>query len=125
MKKGYLIWDKSETEQVRFLLRHRETLIGRDAACCQIVLTDPRVSRRHGCFIKVGSIYLYKDLGSRNGTHLNGERVTETPLTDGDTLEFGKLRLVFHLDETGDPHPTEQLKRTVSKSTKSVSSRKK
>src|SRR5215475_8905516 len=47
------------------------------------------VSRSHAELIRVGSDYLLRDLGSTNGSFVNGKRVTEQMLNDGDTLRFG------------------------------------
>ena len=47
------------------------------------------VSRSHAELIRVGANYLLRDIGSTNGSFVNGERVTEQMLNDGDTLRFG------------------------------------
>ena len=47
------------------------------------------VSRSHAELIRVGTDYLLRDLGSTNGSFVNGVRVTEQMLNDGDTLRFG------------------------------------
>jgi two-component system copper resistance phosphate regulon response regulator CusR len=47
------------------------------------------VSRSHAELIRVGSDYLLRDLGSTNGSFVNGARVTEQMLNDGDTIRFG------------------------------------
>ncbi|HEY7180436.1 MAG TPA: FHA domain-containing protein [Blastocatellia bacterium] len=47
------------------------------------------VSRSHAELIRVGANYLLRDLGSTNGSFVNGDRVTERMLNDGDTLRFG------------------------------------
>ena len=50
--------------------------IGRDARN-DVVLDDPRVSRRHALLRKVGEAFRIEDLGSTNGTYVNGERVDQ------------------------------------------------
>ncbi len=47
------------------------------------------VSRSHAELIRVGAGYLLRDLGSTNGSFVNGQRITEQMLNDGDTLSFG------------------------------------
>src|SRR5215510_1516784 len=47
------------------------------------------VSRSHAELIRVGAGYLLRDLGSTNGSFVNGARITEQMLNDGDTLRFG------------------------------------
>ena len=58
-----------------YLLPAGETCIGR-AEGCEIILEDPRVSRRHASVFIQGSTYLLHDHKSTNWTVLNGERVT-------------------------------------------------
>jgi pSer/pThr/pTyr-binding forkhead associated (FHA) protein len=80
----------------RFLLEPNETRIGR-APSNEIFLDDVTVSRQHANIIKNGNSFLVKDLGSLNGTYLNGEIVSEKLLTDGDELQIGKYRLHFFI----------------------------
>ncbi len=47
------------------------------------------VSRSHAEIIRVGTDYLLRDLGSTNGCYVNGTRVSEQMLTDGDLVRFG------------------------------------
>jgi predicted component of type VI protein secretion system len=67
--------------------------IGRDAALSQIVITDPRISKRHVWIgVKDGRVII-ADQNSRNGTFLNdpkSQRVTETALNDKDTVILGE-----------------------------------
>lgn len=71
--------------------------IGRGADSV-IVLGDPNVSRRHAEVRPRGDGYVVVDLGSTNGTRVNGALVSERPLADGDVLSFGATHLRF---ETG------------------------
>lgn len=63
----------------------------------QVVLVDDRVSRRHATIHSQGDQeFLVVDLGSRNGTFLNGRRVNQpTRLQNGDKLQVGPFTLVF------------------------------
>lgn len=60
-----------------------------------IVLTDPNVSRKHAEIRPNGGGYLLVDLRSTNGSRVNGVRVTEQQLKDGDELSFGNTTLRF------------------------------
>ncbi|RIK05301.1 MAG: DUF2662 domain-containing protein [Acidobacteria bacterium] len=60
-----------------------------------IVLADPNVSRRHAEVRPQGDGYVVVDLGSTNGTRVNGVRVTEQRLADGDQLTFGNTQMYF------------------------------
>jgi pSer/pThr/pTyr-binding forkhead associated (FHA) protein len=59
-------------------------------------LTSPRVSRRHAQLTWDGERFVVEDLGSKNGTRINGTPVAgPTPIADGDTLELADCRLEF------------------------------
>ncbi len=69
-------------------------VIGRDAGC-EIVLAEPAVSRRHAEIEWTYRGYVLRDLGSRNGTFLNSDEVSEALLADGDLIEVGLVQLRF------------------------------
>jgi pSer/pThr/pTyr-binding forkhead associated (FHA) protein len=46
-----------------------------------------------------GSNYLVRDMGSLNGTYLNGEAVKESGLNSGDEIQIGKFKLTFFVKE--------------------------
>ena len=62
-------------------------------------ILDRIVSKEHLHIDKVDGRWVAKDLGSLNGTFVNGERITERVLADGDEISLGSTRMVFHLDE--------------------------
>ena len=70
------------------------TTIGRSSDC-SIVLADPNVSRRHAEIRHIGESYSLIDLGSTNGTEVNGQRVVETALMNGDVISVGQTKLTF------------------------------
>ena len=71
-----------------FVLRY-ETLIGRDSLCT-VVLKDKKVSRKHCQLIAREEELYIEDMGSKNGTFVNGERVIgEMPIHSGDILKVG------------------------------------
>lgn len=60
-----------------------------------IILEDTRVSRHHAQLRYKSRRFWITDLGSTNGTTVNGERVNETALRDGDVISLGGLELTF------------------------------
>jgi adenylate cyclase len=63
-------------------------------------LTDREVSRRHSQIDRDGHDYVVRDLGSSNGTFVNGQRIDgPTRLKDGDEVLIGTSRLKFHLGD--------------------------
>jgi hypothetical protein len=71
-------------------------VIGRSEQA-DLQLMDPRVSRRHAEVNRFGAQYRVQDLGSRNGTSVNGQRVESASLADGDQVSLGGLNLTFRL----------------------------
>jgi FHA domain/Protein of unknown function (DUF3662) len=74
----------------------RRSRIGRSEES-EIVLNDPSVSRAHAVVEVDGGEAVVRDLGSRNGTFLNGRRVESEALRDGDELRFGNTRMRFEV----------------------------
>jgi hypothetical protein len=64
---------------------------------CTVVLGDPNVSRRHAEIRHVGDAVVVTDLGSTNGTKVNGIPVREQHLASGDEITVGSTTLVFEL----------------------------
>lgn len=62
---------------------------------CTLVLEDSNVSRRHAEIRPQGTGFKVIDLGSTNGTLINGERIAERQLRDGDVIEFGAVKIRF------------------------------
>jgi adenylate cyclase len=87
-----------------FKIARPTTTIGRSNTC-EVVVTDPLVSRQHcQVLLGMGGINL-RDLGSTNGTFLNGVRVTESTLRNQDVISLGGTRLRFAVEvskDTGD-----------------------
>ena len=80
----------------RFLLDADLTTVGRHPEA-DIFLDDVTVSRRHAEFLRNGTHFDVKDLGSLNGTYLDGARISGTvPLHDGSEVQVGKFRLTFY-----------------------------
>jgi pSer/pThr/pTyr-binding forkhead associated (FHA) protein len=69
------------------------TEIGR-ALECDISILEPALSRKHAELEPVDEALIVRDLGSANGTYVNGEKVDKALLKDGDVLQFGKIRFI-------------------------------
>jgi pSer/pThr/pTyr-binding forkhead associated (FHA) protein len=78
-----------------FLLTHDETSVGRNTDSA-VFLDDITVSRAHASFERhEGDGWFVRDVGSLNGTYVNGDQVDQTKLASGDEVQIGKFKLVF------------------------------
>ena len=87
----------SDGDQVFELKRGAALTVGR-ALSSDVALLDPTVSRRHASLVADESGIELNDLGSSNGTFVNGERVEHARIAAGDVLTFGKLS--FNVSES-------------------------
>ncbi|MFQ5942079.1 MAG: FHA domain-containing protein [Anaerolineales bacterium] len=80
----------------RWVLDSEELIIGRGKDC-GLIVPDRQVSRHHARIRRTDSGYLLEDLGSKNGTHLNGIEVgTSVLLQDGDEIQIAlAMKMVF------------------------------
>ena len=78
----------------RVRVTDRAVTIGRMAEC-DVVVSDESVSRRHAEVRRVGSDIVLVDLGSTNGTKVNGSGVRERRLNDGDEITVGTTTMHF------------------------------
>ena len=76
--------------------------IGRDPAN-DLVLPDAMVSRRHAVVEQRGAQFFLRDCNSSNGSLVNGDRVSERGLKDGDLVAIGTTRLLFRDDVEVEP----------------------
>jgi hypothetical protein len=74
----------------RLLLDGGRVTAGRGASC-DLVVRDTTVSREHAAFVRRGDAWWVIDLGSTNGTRVNGLRAAEHPITPGDRIELGDV----------------------------------
>jgi pSer/pThr/pTyr-binding forkhead associated (FHA) protein len=74
--------------------------IGRDEAA-DLTLDYGRVSREHAVIVQEGDSYRIRDLGSTNGTFVNGQRVDDEVLGDGDLVAVADIEVVFILPTPG------------------------
>jgi pSer/pThr/pTyr-binding forkhead associated (FHA) protein len=85
-----LTWNGSAQE-----ISQRVTVIGRSSECDIALSGDPNVSRRHAEVRRIGDGYSLVDLGSTNGTEVNGQRIQETALMNGDVIGVGTTSITF------------------------------
>jgi predicted component of type VI protein secretion system len=90
-----VLGDSGEVKE-RISLASSPVTVGR-LSVNDIVLGDANVSRRHAEFRSDGGHWVLTDLGSTNGSLINGKPVTERQLHDADTLTFGSTDLVFRM----------------------------
>ena len=91
---GHAAGSLSLPDGSRITLGDDPVTIGRQAEC-DVVLSDTNVSRKHAEVRRQGEEYVLIDLGSTNGSKVNGARVKEHPLNDGDEITLGKTLLRF------------------------------
>jgi hypothetical protein len=81
----------------RHELSRGRNVIGRGTEA-DIRLPDTGVSRKHVDVVLEGDVATAEDLGSTNGTLVNGRRITRQPLADGDVIRIGHSVLVYRRD---------------------------
>jgi predicted component of type VI protein secretion system len=94
-----------------------EFAVGRNASC-QLSLDDPLVSRRHALLVVSGDTVTVRDLGSRNGVLVNGEKIEGTvTVGDGDRILIGaqEMTLVATSGTSPVPRRNRSLNRTMPK----------
>ena len=74
----------------RLVLDGGRVVAGRGTAC-DLVVRDTTVSREHAAFVRRGEAWWVIDLGSTNGTRVNGVRAAEHPIAAGDRIELGDV----------------------------------
>lgn len=90
------VWSNTGVQAAR--LDGDKVSVGKGDANDIVISGDPAVSRVHLLFELVGSEWTVRDLGSRNGTFLNGERLSTTRLLHtADELRLGATRLVYRV----------------------------
>jgi pSer/pThr/pTyr-binding forkhead associated (FHA) protein len=92
-----LVLFKKNGEQKAFPLPSSVTVIGRRHNC-DLCIPLMSVSKRHCQLNHDGGILRIRDLGSRNGTILNGKPINEAVVRAGDSIGIGPLAFVFQID---------------------------
>lgn len=88
------VLDTSGHPAERISITRSPVVIGR-MSTCDIVLSDPNVSRRHAELRRDGDVWALVDLGSTNGSMVDGGPIKEQVLEDGNRLSFGSTDLIF------------------------------
>jgi hypothetical protein len=92
-----LVMFRSDGERRSFSVTRDMTVIGRREDCdLRIPLGD--ISRKHARLVRDGDSLRLEDLGSSNGTFLNGGRVQEAVLNPGDSIQLGPVVFVLQID---------------------------
>ena len=92
--KAILVVRRGPDAGTKFFLDKDVVTCGRSPAS-DIFLDDVTVSRRHAEFLHTDAGIVVKDLGSLNGTYVNGERAEERPIGTGDEVQVGRFKLLF------------------------------
>ncbi|RME76111.1 MAG: FHA domain-containing protein, partial [Planctomycetota bacterium] len=102
--------------------------IGKKEGKNDLVLARSSVSRQHCEIVKDNGRYIIRDLGSSNGTFLNGKKITEAPLGHNNRIRIGDFEIIYQEDGKPEDAPPEILEpptsplSTVEKETSSLSS---
>ena len=89
-----LIVTRGSDEGKQYNLNVPLVLIGRDPAA-RVRLLDTEISRRHAELVETSDGYRLRDLGSANGTFVNGRSVQDVLLRSGDRVQVGQTVLVI------------------------------
>ncbi len=97
-KHGFRLRARGGGDPQEFVLRRGENQVGSTPGS-EVTIRESGVSRRHALLRWVNDRVVVEDLGSRNGTFVNGCPITSSALRPGDVVSFGAVELVF---ETAD-----------------------
>ncbi|RMG37175.1 MAG: FHA domain-containing protein [Planctomycetota bacterium] len=84
------------------------TIVGRKRGVCDICLDSNSVSKLHCLIVKTDGLLFVRDLGSTNGTKVNGQKITRGALLPGDELAFASARFKVFLGPDEPPAEHEQ-----------------
>lgn len=93
------------------LINRNLTIVGRKKGLCDLVLNSSSISKVHCAVAKTDGLLFIRDLGSTNGTKVNGQRVSRGALLPGDEIAFANVKFRVHLGpgDAADPERTEKL----------------
>jgi DNA-binding CsgD family transcriptional regulator len=116
----------------RFSLTDGTLIVGRSSKC-ELVVNDDTVSRRHAEILVTRPTLIVRDLGSRNGTFIDGQCVRTGTLRLGQRVQFGSVPFLLIGDTNGQcdvdsevetpplaPHPLDHVLRDLSKAQRRV-----
>ncbi len=93
---------------------HSHLVIGRTREC-SLVVDDPAVSRKHFEVVASENSYKWKDLGSTNGTFINGQKMLSGELHPGDTVQIGRTIFRFEIEKTEELSAPQISEKTIEK----------
>jgi DNA-binding NtrC family response regulator len=93
-----VVYNGNTTEVVR-LRANRSLVVGRDFPS-QLQIDDPSVSRQHSRFVLQDGNVSVEDLGSRNGTRVNGKNIERVTLSPSDEIRVGSARIALAVTRT-------------------------
>lgn len=82
------------------------TLVGRAGECCDVTIDHKSVSKLHCVLVKTDGLVLVRDLGSTNGTRVNGQRVRRAALLPNDHLWIAGFRYRVRFGDAPDTDPS-------------------
>jgi predicted component of type VI protein secretion system len=94
-----LVMFRGEGDRRSFSLPRDVTVMGRREDC-DLRIPLGEVSRKHCRLIADGDTLKIEDLGSSNGTFVNGQRIQESPVNPGDVIQIGPIMFVVQIDGT-------------------------
>jgi hypothetical protein len=89
-----LVGRTGEYQGNEFFIKGEDFLIGR-AFECHLMLNDEMISSHHARIVRTGEHYELQDLGSTNGTFVNGEKIDKKVLRTNDRIQLGGLQFEF------------------------------
>lgn len=100
--RAYLEWSPEDhvSQATRYVITRQRVVIGRDSERADLVYPRPGISRAHAELIQEEDDFYLVDLGSKNGTWINGVPAAaykRYPLADGDRLRFAHDEMIFRL----------------------------
>lgn len=92
---AYMAVIDTEGNETIFALDRAVTVFGRDEKST-VVIPDRKASRKHFVIEMAGDFYNIIDSGSTNGTKVNGKKISTQRLREGDTVNLGQYKIVYH-----------------------------
>ena len=88
---------QGKNAQMGYPLNKRCMLIGRDVDN-DIMINSSSISRTHAQLVRMEGAFLILDLDSKNGTYVNGEKVVQKQLHDGDSITVGEVHFLLRVN---------------------------
>jgi len=89
-KYGVLVGLDNDVEGKVYEIKETGLIIGRDSSRCHVVTENSSASREHAHMVPFEQDVIAFDMRSKNGTYINGHRIVEAILKDGDRISLGK-----------------------------------